>query len=230
MNASLASHPFDEATAIQIGLNGSFFDRLRVAHRAGWALIQDSEDTRQVFLLGAAVNGPRVPQLLARFLAEDGGYDLMVRGAAIDSRHVDYDALRQLPVGTLGRAYVDFLERNDLDPDLFQAPPGLPRAIAYLAQRMRQSHDLWHVVTGYGTDVAGEIELQAFTYAQVKLPLSFLLTFFGILRHGLAHPRLFWTIFRAYGRGRRAAFLPVVDWEARFADPLSDVRRDLGLA
>ena len=44
------------------------------------------------------------------------------------------------------------------------AVPPDPRA-AYLAQRMRQTHDIWHVLTGYATDVAGEVQLQAFTLA-----------------------------------------------------------------
>ena len=35
-------------------------------------------------------------------------------------------------------------------------------------KRMRDQHDLWHVLTGYGRDTFGEDFLLAFTYAQTK--------------------------------------------------------------
>ena len=34
--------------------------------------------------------------------------------------------------------------------------------------RLRDMHDLWHVLTGYGRDLAGEATLLAFTHAQTR--------------------------------------------------------------
>ena len=36
--------------------------------------------------------------------------------------------------------------------------------------RMRDSHDLWHCVTGYSRDLVGEASLLAFTFAQTRNP------------------------------------------------------------
>jgi ubiquinone biosynthesis protein Coq4 len=35
---------------------------------------------------------------------------------------------------------------------------------SYLLLRLRQTHDLWHVVTGFSTNVPGELGLKAFVY------------------------------------------------------------------
>jgi len=72
---------------------------------------------------------------------------------AIDSRTVDIDALAALPEGTLGHAYATFLRAHGLTPEIFDGKPdGIedPR-LSYVIQRMRQTHDLWHVVTGCET-------------------------------------------------------------------------------
>ena len=142
--------------------------------------MKNPNDTEQVFLLGAVAGRKRFPHLLARFVTSGSGLTLLERDASIDRKNVDYAWLLTLPADTLGGAYARMIEQNGLDPDLFQAPPGLPRALAYVAKRMRQTHDLWHLLTGYGTDVPNEIALQAFTYGQTGMPLSRLM--FGTLK------------------------------------------------
>src|SRR5690606_7550553 len=102
----------------------------------------------------------------------------------------DLDALAQLPAGTLGHAYARFMRGHGLTPEIFDGPPAEVRdeRAAYAIQRMRQTHDLWHVVTNAETDPAGEIALQAFTFAQLRVPSSGLLAAFGTLR-ALPHTR-----------------------------------------
>ncbi len=219
-----------EARAVQIALSGNRWQRLKIAARAALALNRDPEDTRQVFQLGIALNAPKLPEFLARMAFDPKGSKLLEERPSIDTAHVAYDALRALPDGTLGREYVRFLDDNGLDPDLFQPPPGLPPLPSYLAQRMRQSHDLWHVITGFGTDVPGEVGLQAFTYQQLKMPVSRFLVALGLVRWGWRYPRMIRLVFKGRRMGRRAAFFPAERWEDRWAQPLSEVRAELGLA
>lgn len=219
--------PDDEATAAHAAFHGRPGERARIAFHALRRLLADPNDTRQVFLIGLVVNARRFPRFLARFAADEDGARLLRDQPAIDSSHVDYDALRALPPDTLGGAYARFLEDNGLDPDLFDAPPGLPSMIAYVAKRMRQSHDLWHVITGYGPDVGGEIALQAFTFGVTRMPSARLLALFGTLRYARHDPSIVRRAIVAARRGRRAKFLPTVRWEDHFARPLDDVRRDV---
>jgi ubiquinone biosynthesis protein COQ4 len=200
-----------------------------MAWRALRALLRDPNDTKQVFYLGLLVNWSRYPAFLARLTLDEEGARLLREKPAIDSRRVDLEALRELPADTLGGAYVRFLDRRGLDPDLFQAPPGLPEIPAYVAQRMRQVHDLWHVLTGYDTDIRGEIGLQAFTWAQTGMPSAALIAIGGALRFGARDPRIVAVVVDGYRRGRRARFLPPLRLEDHFARKLADVRRDLGI-
>jgi ubiquinone biosynthesis protein COQ4 len=92
---------------------------------------------------------------------------------------------------------------------------------------MRQSHDLWHVVTGYGPDVGGEIALQAFTWGVTRMPSARMIAVLGSLRHARHDIGIIRRAIAAARRGRRARFLPTVRWEDHFERPLSDVQREL---
>ena len=59
-------------------------------------------------------------------------------------------------------------------------------SIAKYGKRLRDQHDLWHVVTGYGRDELGELCLLGFTYAQTKnrgVGLIVLVGFYQVLRN-----------------------------------------------
>lgn len=220
----------DEAAAAKIALDGRALDRARIAVAAIRALLRNPDDTRQVFVLSLALNRRAFPEVLARFLESEEGLALLTERPSIDTAHVDFERLRSLPEGTLGREYVRYLDDNKLDPDLFDAPPGLPPAVAYLSKRLRQSHDVWHVLTGYKPDVAGEVALQAFTYAQTSAPASGLIAVAGTLRWARGSRGLVRATIRGYRRGKRARFLGSVRWESHWERPLTDVRRDLAIA
>jgi ubiquinone biosynthesis protein COQ4 len=231
-SASLAETPTpeaqrEEAEAVRRAFEGRWLPRARLALRSLHRLLQDPNDTRQVFILSIAVSAGHLPRLLADFLSNEDGLALLTERAAIDSTHVDFDALRALPADTLGGAYVRFLDDNGLDPDLFQAPPGMPPGIAYVIQRMRQTHDLWHVVTGYESDIPGEISILAFTYGQTGAPSMRLLATVGTLRYSFEFESIFRRVWRAYQRGKAAPFLGTTRWEKMWHLPLTEVRERL---
>jgi ubiquinone biosynthesis protein COQ4 len=216
----------DEGRAIAIALNGSFWARMRVALGALGRLLRNPDDTVEVFFLGISLNGPRLPDLIGRMAGEEAGLSLLTERPTIDSRTVDFAHLRALPASTLGGAYARYLDANRLDPDLFQPPPGLPEVPRYVAQRIRQTHDIWHVLTGYAPDVPGELALQGFTYAQLRMPSAWLLAVLGTL---IKSPRSARCVYDGYARGRDAAFLPNVRFEDLWDRDLDNVRRELGI-
>ena len=91
-------------------------------------------------------------------------------------------------------------------------------------------HDLWHVLTGYGRDEAGEAANLAFTYGQTRSRGAGLIVLtavaIGMRTHPIAWPRY---LFRAWRRGRRAAMLTVAPWEELLPRPLALVRQSLGV-
>ncbi len=142
----------------------------------------------------------------------------------------DLDQLRALPEGTLGREFVAFLDRYDLDYELTRQPTPYtddPDA-AYLLHRIRQSHDLWHTLLGLGVEGYEEVLVHAFSLAQTGFPSSVLIVGLGGVKHMVLERR--WRqlregVPRAYALGAQAAPLVPVVWERRWEEPLEAIRR-----
>jgi uncharacterized tellurite resistance protein B-like protein len=126
-----------------------------------------------------------------------------------------YRALERAPAGSLGRAYFDFTAHNQFSfPGEKGAPP---EAVIY--------HDLTHVLSGYGTDPAGEMQVLAFHAGcrrEEHDPFAFLM--FGIAEFHLGlgmspvaspskgmfdPPR----VLRALQRGRACTIDPTHGWD-----------------
>ncbi len=217
--------------ATRDALSMSPVERWRRALAALANVIADHGRTDQVLEFSVHANAGTMVRRIGRFFDDPRGRRLYEERRAIDSRTVDLDRLGRLPAGTLGRAYADFMRGNGITPEVFDGAPaevGDPRA-AYVVQRMRQTHDLWHVATGYATDPASEIALQAFTYAQVGAPSSLILAAAGTLYGARRAPGLPRAAIAAFRAGRRAEKLVVFPWEDHWETPLAEVRAMLGI-
>lgn len=151
---------------------------------------------------------------------------LFSENRTLDATTVDFEKLEQLPDGTLGREYARFMRKRGLTPDIFAAQGERSRE-TYVIKRLRQTHDLWHVLTGIDTDVPGELELQAFTLTQMRVPSAFVLVSMGTLRWLLRHPTLPFRVLRGAVAGLEAKLLGPVDWEARWSMQLDELRAEL---
>ena len=206
------------------------FDVVR-AGRALGALLKDPDDLPQVFTLIDSMSGTAPFRLLYSFRRSGTGSRLLRDRPDIGARLCDRAALRALPAGSLGRAYLAFVESEGITPEGIREASeqaaeryGSPE-MEYLRMRMRDTHDLWHTVTGYKGDVLGELALLAFTLGQhwnsaiAAIVAAGLLKGFGHTDTGL--------VFEGFRRGRAAAWLPPQDWESMLAEPLDEVRARL---
>ena len=206
-------------------------ERWRRALGALAKVVADPDRTDQVLEFGIYANAGTMKRRVHRFYEDPRGRLLYEERRTLDSKTVDLDALGRLPAGSLGRAYADFMRSRGITPEIFDGTPqevADPR-IAYAIQRIRQTHDLWHVVTGYETDPFGEIVLQAFTFAQLRAPSSGILAAAGTLRGLRARPTLPHDVITAFRAGRRAERIPVFLWEDHWETPLVTVRQMLGI-
>ena len=209
------------------------------AWRAIRALLRDPDDTAQVFRIVDALSGRTGERVFRRFHATAVGARVVAERRCLLATLQDRSALGALPAGSLGRSYHDFMAgeaisagglveasvegrgaRETLDPER-----------RLVLERLRDMHDLWHVVTGYGRDLVGEATLLAFTFAQTRNPgIGFIVGVAwwraGRNPEGRGFRRL---LQDGYRRGRRAAWLPAQDWEALLPLPLDEVRRRLGV-
>jgi len=181
--------------------------------------------------------------MLRRMKATAQGRRLLAERHDILAIVSDRDFLRSLPDGSLGREYCRFAEENALYPEQLakevrdaRAPSGgfVPEStpeIAYLHDRYRDLHDLWHVLTGYGTDMAGEWAIIAFQTRQVGYHSMAVMAFANLLRNAIPNRLdLLATWLRGRRRGAKARYLLAEDWERWLPMPLEEVRRELGIS
>ena len=94
-----------------------------------------------------------------------------------------------------------------------------------------QTHDLWHVLTGFKTNPSGELGLQAFYYAQYSLPLPILLIAAGLLNGLLYHPNDVTNrlneIQKGWQMGKNAEQLFGFPWAEHWDTPVDVLRRTL---
>ncbi len=210
----------------------------REAWNAIRALIRDPDDTAQVFRIVRALSGNSQERAFQRFLRSDHGPAILAENRVLLETLSDRAYLTSLPEGTLGRVYADFTAREQITADgLVEASESIDRGDdeeidarrALFGQRLRDSHDLWHVVTGYGRDLFGEAALLAFTYRQIRnRGIGFIVLVAYLKARGpMAGERAL--IRDGFRRAGGAAWLPGADWEALLARPLDEVRRTLGV-
>jgi len=210
------------------------------AWKALQVLIDDPQRTEKVFEIAEALSGNSFERHFQRFAAHPDGQRLLEERPSLLDMLRDREALRALPPGSFGRTYAEFMESGNLTPDgLVEADvmaerPNPPEPVdpnrEFFGDRIRDIHDLWHVLTGYGMDEAGEAANLAFTIGQIPT--------YGIvaivLTAGVIGPkdlRFTWQryLFRAWRRGRGAVLLTAVRYEELLSRPLSDVRKLLNI-
>lgn len=207
---------------------GKSITRMKNAATALYRLGRDPGRLDQVLALGEAVNMGAIDRNLERLQANPEARALFAEQPRIDRKSVDWEGLRALPDGTLGREYVRFLEDNGITPEPFESRPNADHPLAaYVMTRMRQTHDLWHVLTGYTADIRGEILLQAFTFAQLGSPSALLITILGSVRHGRGWENQLKDLEEAFARGKKTRFLATFRWEEHWATPVSALRERL---
>jgi ubiquinone biosynthesis protein COQ4 len=97
---------------------------------------------------------------------------------------------------------------------------------------MRDVHDIWHVLTGHGTDALGEASVVAFSYAQTKSFGFGFIALGGAYQLSKSKSRLPYAqaIWQAWRNGVKAKWLPEQDYERLFAEPLDQARARLNIA
>lgn len=173
---------------------------------------------------------------LARLLAHPEGRRVYAERPSLQSALSDREGLQRLPEGSFGRAYLEHLDRHGLDPGKLvelgsetKVNSGDPD-LRWMAERSELTHDLWHVLSGYGADQIGEATLLLFSLAQTGGRANTILAFGANLRatqeRGLRWIPYAW---KAWRRGRRATCLNALPYEKLLPLPLAEVRRAAGI-
>lgn len=209
---------------------------LKAFHR----LTSNKEDTLQVFEIIRALSGRSLALQYRRLLKYPEGGRQAYRSDELATRLQDRCWLEGFADGTVGAFYRRFIALRGLsayglvdesrklaETDIDSAHP-----IAWYMRRQRDVHDIWHVLSGYGTDALGEACVVAFTYGQTGNIAFGFIGFAAALELKRRCPRVHYlrAVYQAWRQGRRAAWLMALDYERVFGQSLVDARRELKIA
>ena len=146
---------------------------LKVLHHFG-KLVEDKEDTEQVFHIIEATKGKASHRQAHSFIRSPEGERMMRDGVDIPAMLDDHARWADCGPETVAAHYIAFMKREGLsaaglvaESHKWAPPESLPRdQTQWYFDRLRDTHDLFHVLTGYGRDALGEASLLAFSYEQ----------------------------------------------------------------
>jgi ubiquinone biosynthesis protein COQ4 len=214
----------------------------RTAFSALRKLLADADDTTQVFRIMRALNASTLKTGYARLLRTSQGGRIAYQQRELAVILSSPATIAQFPEGSVGASYRTFListgytaeglievSRTDSSVQEAQHP------YAWYARRMRDAHDIWHILTGYrASDPLGEACLVAFSFAQTK-GLGWAVIAIGAALKALREPggktgrAAVAAIWQGYRLGRSSAWLPGEDYETLLTEPLDEARRRLRL-
>ncbi|MBD2166879.1 ubiquinone biosynthesis protein [Calothrix membranacea FACHB-236] len=181
---------------------------------------------------------------MAEALVETPAFDLAAQylkrhpacAALIGDRYIpsnyDLDKLLTYPQKSLGYIYAATIKEKGFDPNLHTGMTAESDA-QYVELRLSQTHDLWHIVTGFDTSPIGEIGLQAFHLTQFPYPLATMLVANSLMSSTLLAPeelpQLLSAIAQGLQMGKSAKPLFAQKWEEGWEKPLTQWQQELNL-
>lgn len=148
----------------------------------------------------------------------------------------DLEKLSKMPKGSLGWTYAKVMTAINYKPDFYRLL-SVESDADYVINRVRKTHDLHHIMTGFSFDDFGENGVISVTVAQLAYPgfmlidiISLMLSFFaGKDELGIDIEYLFDLISAGIKMGRKAKPLFPVKWEEVFERPLEELREELNI-
>ncbi len=143
------------------------------------------------------------------------------------------DKLTLLESDSLGKLYADHMIARNLDPNRYDDIIAKNK-FHWLRLRIQKTHEIWHVISGFDTDKAGEVGSQGIYFAQYVNGQSALILGGGIMKTIMKEnyditDKFIDAFIKGYILGKSAKPLLPVKWEQYWDEPIEDVRRMLNV-
>lgn len=200
-------------------------------------LMKDKEDTAAVFKIFESLPSKDFMPRIAALALSERGEELRRTEAWLPDILDDHAALRRTPKGSLAHAYCDFMEAEGLSAAGLVAEsdragrPRYPDLVEWYINRSRDTHDLFHILTGYGRDALGEASVLLFTHGQQPSQGHLLIGYAGAanikkMAKGTKAP-VFGAVREAHRTGKGAPQLIAQPIRELLARPLAEVRAEM---
>ena len=157
--------------------------------------------------------------------------DLMKKRVRLPPLDIEY--LYALPAGTFGHEFARHAIDRGIHPNPVETMPA-PNDGDWLMAYMYETHDLWHVMTGFYYNMEGEFGVAGFYMGQLP-KFSFIAFFASLLmiravwndRDSI--PNLLGAFVEGYTMGRNARCLVGLNWSTIYERDLNEVRQEWGV-
>lgn len=203
-------------------------------------LVADKEDTEQVFHIIEATKGKKSHQQAWDFIGSDKGRAFMQCEVDIPAMLDDHDRWADCGPNSVAQHYIRFMKREGLtaaglvaESHKWQPPEDrFQDQTEWYFERLRDTHDLFHVLTTYGRDALGEACLLGFSYEQnPNLGIKFI-AYAGaneIRKSTGTKAPLFKAVSEGRDLGRAAQKIAHEDVEALMREDIDAARRRLNI-
>ncbi|XP_066586714.1 ubiquinone biosynthesis protein COQ4 homolog, mitochondrial-like [Prorops nasuta] len=207
----------------------------RMALTLGAAAISLTNPYRgdMIACLGETTGLSALEHCLKKMQSKPEGQRILSEQPRINTSTVDMSALKALPKGTLGRIYYDFLEDNKVSPD--SRPPVKfvdDFELAYVMQRYRETHDIFHAALLMPTTMLGEVTVKWVEALQTHLPMCVGGAIFGAVRLRPKQRKMYLDYYLPWAieTGRSAEFLLGIYFEERWEQTLEDFYHEMNIS
>jgi ubiquinone biosynthesis protein COQ4 len=193
-------------------------------------LASQGQETKTVFALEDHYrDSPQMAGAVARMKADPAVGRLISEGYTTPD--YDLDALAKYPPGSLAHTYAKLMRLVGYSAK-FYPERKIKSDADYCIMRVRKTHDLHHVVTGFSQQGPGEAGVIGVTAYQFGYP-AFVLIDLAAMALTFHHAQGFHTALNDVGRGMMMGHackpLLAVKWEEGWEKPVARWREELGI-
>ncbi len=204
-------------------------------------LVEDKEDTEQVFHIIEATKGKASHRQAWGFVGSERGQHFLRAGQDLPALLDDHARWADCGENSVAKRYIAFMKREGLtaaglvaESHKWAPPENRPNDLTeWYFNRLRDTHDLFHVLTGYGRDALGEASLLGFSYSQSHNKGVLFIAYAGarqIKRVTRTKAPLLRSVREGQRNGKAAAKIAHEDIEALMREDIDAARARMGIA
>lgn len=205
--------------------------QIMLIFKSFFAMLAGDESLQSVGEMSYALLEIPAFDLAAQHLNRDPACAELICDRYIPPAH-DLDQLLTYPENSLGYIYATAMKKSGFDPNLHAGMTAKSDA-HYVELRLSQTHDIWHIITGFDTSAIGEIGLQAFHLPQFPYPLATMLIANSLMASTLFDPKqlpsLLNAIAQGWQMGETSQALFAQKWEEAWDKPVTQWQTELNI-
>jgi len=223
-------HPDRRAARLDLPKAWHYLQRLK----------RNKEKTSEIFHVFEALPWFGCTKAACAFLQTPRGRQLYAQEPYLPDILDDHAALRRYPPGTFAHDYCDYMESEGLSAaglvaeyeDWRGGRPRLDDQVEWYVDRLRDTHDLLHILTGFGRDALGEECVAGFVYHQRRSIGHIFLAYVGgmvLKRHVKGRAPVMRAVYEARQIGKHCSRICEESILELLAMPIEAVRARLGI-